>query len=143
MLRELSAMSDTSALIAELRARAKHRADFHNIQPHTDIKLDAADLPEALAADLIEAAGLPRCLPDAKNRSLAIAAAGSASEAVTELLRFAREGADLRGTFGEIEVVEKLLDAAKMTIECLSEEDDAQRYASIYAGLAQELEGWI
>lgn len=73
-------------------------------------------------------------------RGLATAAAHQASEATTELLRFAREGQDISGPFGEIEVVEKLLDAAKMAIECLREEGD--RYFDIYDALRRELEFW-
>lgn len=81
-------------------------------------------------------------MSDADRQAHAIAAAHQATEAATELLRFAREGADLRGTFGEIEVIEKLLDAAKMAIECLTEEDDAQRYTSVYGDITHEISGW-
>jgi hypothetical protein len=82
-------------------------------------------------------------MSDADRQSYAAAAAHQASEAVTELLRFSREGADINGTFGEIEVIEKLLDAAKIAIECLTEDDDGQRYSSIYADLKHELEFWV
>lgn len=78
-------------------------------------------------------------------RKHAMAAAHSATEAATELLRFAREGASHDGTFGDVEVVEKLLDAAKMAIECLSDDDDgeAHRFTDIYGDLRHELAGWI
>ena len=75
--------------------------------------------------------------------ALAIAAAHQATEATTELLRFAREGEYLNGTFGDVEVVMKLLDAAKMAIDCLTEDDDAQRYSDIYRDLKHELEFWV
>ncbi|EPE95742.1 hypothetical protein [Rhizobium grahamii] len=82
-------------------------------------------------------------MSDADRQAHAITAAHQASEAVTELLRFSREGSDIKGTFGDIDVVEKLLDAAKIAIECLTEDDDGQRYSSIYGDLKHELEFWI
>jgi hypothetical protein len=82
-------------------------------------------------------------MSDADRQSHAVVAAHQAAEAVTELLRFSREGADINGTFGDIEVVEKLLDAAKMAIECLTEDDDGQRYMSIYRQINCELEFWV
>ncbi|KAA3510130.1 hypothetical protein [Agrobacterium rosae] len=77
-----------------------------------------------------------------ERQSLALSAASQATSATSELLRFAKEGADLHGTFGQVEVVELLLDAAKMAIECLTEDDDSQRYSSIYGDLRHELEFW-
>ncbi|EPE99500.1 hypothetical protein [Rhizobium grahamii] len=82
-------------------------------------------------------------MSDADRQTHAVAAAHQASEAVTELLRFSREGADINGSFGDIEVVEKLLDAAKIAIECLTEDENSQRYSSIYADLKHELEFWV
>lgn len=82
-------------------------------------------------------------MSDAARRDRAVAAASQASEATAELLRFAREGEDLSGTFGEIEVVEKLLDAAKMAIECLTERDESGRYSDIYGDITHEIAGWI
>lgn len=79
---------------------------------------------------------------ETERQSLALSAASQATSATSELLRFAKEGADLHGTFGQVEVVELLLDAAKMAIECLTEEDDSQRYSSIYGDLRHELEFW-
>lgn len=72
---------------------------------------------------------------------LALAAAHQATDAAAELIRFAREGADIHGPFGEVEVVEKLLDAAKMAIECLPEED-VGRFSDIWAHITREIEGW-
>ncbi|WP_288430240.1 hypothetical protein [uncultured Agrobacterium sp.] len=80
---------------------------------------------------------------EAERQSLALSAAAQATTAVAEILRFAKEGSDLDGTFGKIEVVELLLDAAKMAIECLTEDDDSQRYSSIYGDLRHELEYWV
>tara|TARA_R110000751_G_scaffold269189_2_gene368857 strand:+ start:137 stop:403 length:267 start_codon:yes stop_codon:yes gene_type:complete len=82
-------------------------------------------------------------MSDADRRTHAIAAAQQATEAAAELLRFAREGADVDGTFGEIEVVEKLLDATKIAIECLGEDDDSARYTSIYGDIRHEIAGWV
>jgi hypothetical protein len=82
-------------------------------------------------------------MSEADRRTHAIAAAHSANEAAAELLRFAREGEDLNGTFGDIEVVEKLLDAAKIAIECLGENDDGGRYTSIYGDIRHEIAGWV
>jgi gamma-glutamyl phosphate reductase len=76
-------------------------------------------------------------------KELAIAAAHQAAEATTELLRFAREGEDLNGTFGDVEVVMKLIDATKLAIECMTEADDAQRFSDIYRDLKHELEYWV
>ncbi len=45
---------DITALVADLRARAKHRADMHNVQPHRSSILVAEELPEWVAAHLIE-----------------------------------------------------------------------------------------
>lgn len=72
---------------------------------------------------------------------LALAASAQATEAVAELLRFAREGEDIHGPYGEIEVVEKLLDAAKLAIEVLGEK--GERYWSIYGDIKHELEFWV
>ncbi|MCV9960795.1 hypothetical protein OIU34_02685 [Pararhizobium sp. BT-229] len=46
---------DIAQLVADLRTRAKHRADFHNIQPHCGTFMDVKELPEWVAADLLEA----------------------------------------------------------------------------------------
>lgn len=82
-------------------------------------------------------------MSDAARRDRALAAAHQATEAAAELLGFTREGADLNGTFGEVEVVEKLLDAAKMAIECLTEDENSQRYSDIYGDIIHEIQGWV
>ncbi|MGZ2455494.1 hypothetical protein [Rhizobium anhuiense] len=79
---------------------------------------------------------------EADRRDRATAAALQATGAAAELLRFAREGADLRGTFGDVDVVEMLLDAAKMAIECLQDDEDAERFSDVHAALVLEIEGW-
>ncbi len=47
---------DPATVIADLRARAQHRADLHNLQPYRGTYLIAAELTESVAADLLEAA---------------------------------------------------------------------------------------
>lgn len=54
------------------------------------------------------------------------AAAHAASEAVTELLRFSREGPDWPLPFGHVEVIEKLADALKLSLGLLPMLDDEQ-----------------
>lgn len=97
---------------------------------------DTAD-PVAIA---LEAVDRQRGERD-RTRQLATAAAAQATEATAELLRFAREGDGIEGTF-ETDVIEQLLDAAKMAIECLPEGDVAMKYSDIYADLTHELEFW-
>ena len=78
---------------------------------------------------------------DASERSsLALAAAPRASEATSELLRFAREADGPDGPF-EIEVVEKLADALELALAVGSgdQDDDARQ---IYRALMRFLEGW-
>ena len=76
-------------------------------------------------------------------RSRALAAASQGSEAVAALIRFAREGADYPHPFGQDEVVEQLLDAAKMAIEIehLYQPPDEER-GQVYAAVCKYLEGW-
>ncbi|KQS95338.1 hypothetical protein [Rhizobium sp. Leaf386] len=50
---------DVTTVIADLRARAKHRADLHNLQPYRGTYLITAELTESIAADLLEAAQAP------------------------------------------------------------------------------------
>lgn len=75
-------------------------------------------------------------------QALAVAAAHQASDAVCELLRFAREGYAIESSSGERhafdnDVVEKLLDAAKLAMEI-----DGQTDTSIYDYICREIEGW-
>lgn len=83
-------------------------------------------------------------LTDEQRRSLALAAAASAAEAVAELTRYAREGANHPGAFGHFgitDVVEKLADAAKMAIDIEQLPDDAERDQFRHA-LFIYLDGW-
>ncbi len=50
---------DVTAVISDLRARAKHRADLHNLQPYRGTYLITAELTESVAADMLEAAHAP------------------------------------------------------------------------------------
>ncbi|MDX3929190.1 MAG: hypothetical protein QHC90_25740 [Shinella sp.] len=72
-------------------------------------------------------------------KALAIAAAAQATEAATELLRFAREGEGLNGIY-EVDVIEKLLDATKMAIEATGERGG--EHSAIYGDIAGTLEFW-
>lgn len=76
-----------------------------------------------------------------EKQSLAIAAAHQATEAAAELLRFAREGEGLPGPF-ETEVVEKLADALRMTIQIEGRAATDDELARVDAALEQLLEGW-
>ena len=83
-------------------------------------------------------------LTDEQRRSLALAAAGSAAEAVAELTRYAKEGPNYPGAFGHFgitDVVEKLADAAKMAIDIDQLPDDAERDQFRHA-LFLYLDGW-
>lgn len=86
------------------------------------------------------------------NQVQAVAAAGQASDAVTELLRFAREGAQQRRPpFGDVEVVELLADALKLTLELESAElgnafvhpDDSECRNQLLGAVTRFLEGWV
>ena len=72
-----------------------------------------------------------------QKRGLALAAAHSAADALSELVRYAREGDGISSTF-EIEVVELLLDAAKMAIEI----EENESHSDIYGHICSELEFW-
>lgn len=85
-------------------------------------------------------------------RQVALASASQATEAVAELIRFAREGAQTRRPpFGDVEVVEQLADALKMAIEVehaeladdLSHPDDAEMRNQLLAALSRFLDGWM
>ncbi|MER8762846.1 hypothetical protein [Mesorhizobium sp. M0968] len=90
---------------------------------------------------------------EVKNRDLAIAAASQAADACTELLRFAREGDGVMTGPFTTEVVEQLLDAAKMAMEVegWGEEHPQvvpalrgiyQERREAYAAVAKFLAGW-
>ena len=82
-------------------------------------------------------------MSEAKKRSLALAAASQAAEALPTLIRFSREGEDHPGPFGHDEPVEKLADALKMTIELAADcgEADSER-DELLCALVRFLEGW-
>ena len=73
----------------------------------------------------------------------ALAAAAQASDALAELIRYAREGANHPSPFGQVEVIELLADATKMAIEIAWKEgDDDEERQQLAAALARYLEGW-
>ncbi|RWO37277.1 MAG: hypothetical protein EOS11_28740 [Mesorhizobium sp.] len=78
---------------------------------------------------------------EVKNRDLAIAAASQAAEACAELLRFAREGDGVMTGPFTTEVVEQLLDAAKMAMEVEGWQGSDER-TQVYGALVKFLEGW-
>lgn len=88
----------------------------------------------------------PSTAAETRNRDLAIAAASQAAEAIAELLRYTREGdGSMAGPFAT-EVVEQLLDAAKIAAEIEgwpegSGPESGER-AQVYAAVASFLEGW-
>ncbi|TIR34528.1 MAG: hypothetical protein E5X35_07370 [Mesorhizobium sp.] len=79
---------------------------------------------------------------EVKNRDLAIAAASQSAEACAELLRFAREGDGVMTGPFTTEVVEQLLDAAKMAMEVEGWDVDPNDRGQVYAAVANFLEGW-
>ena len=90
-----------------------------------------------------------RKAPDAETRlrELALAAAHQATEAATELLRFAREGSALHGAFSQdVDVFEKLCDAVKMTAKIEGPQTDRDyaelRERTVHA-IGDLLEGWV
>lgn len=85
----------------------------------------------------------PGLRPTFRDRgALALAAAHQATEATTELLRFAREGEGPSGPF-ETEAIEKLADALKLAMEVEGDEANAEEDRDrLYSALAQFLEGW-
>jgi hypothetical protein len=80
-----------------------------------------------------------------QKQALALAAAHQAAEAVAELLRYAREGEWMDCEFHpDIEPLEKLCDAAKLTAEILSDEPDPDGDRNQVAGALEKfLSGWF
>jgi len=76
---------------------------------------------------------------------LALAAAHQASEAITELMRYAREGEAGFTAFGNVEVIEKLADALKMAIDIDDggEPSHDEERKQLYAALGNYIEGWM
>ncbi|AMS41206.1 hypothetical protein [Aminobacter aminovorans] len=84
----------------------------------------------------------PTTEAETRNRDLAIAAASQAADALAELLRYAREGdGSMSGAFGT-DVVEQLLDAAKMAAEIEGWPNSHEERGQVYASIADFLEGW-
>ncbi|MER8990442.1 hypothetical protein [Mesorhizobium sp. M0678] len=79
-----------------------------------------------------------------KKQALALAAASQASEAVAELLRYAREGEWLNSEFHpDVEPLEKLCDAAKLAAEIISDEPDPDGDRNQLAGALEKfISGW-
>ncbi|CDZ43222.1 Hypothetical protein NGAL_HAMBI1146_59950 [Neorhizobium galegae bv. officinalis] len=130
--------AERGKVLYERFMRSEYHADWENLPAGTQARWQ-----DAASAVMPAPHSETETLVASDPRTLAITAAHQATEAATELLRFAREGRDIHGPFGDVEVIEKLLDAAKMAIECLTEEDDSQRYSAIWADLKHELMGWI
>ena len=84
-------------------------------------------------------------MTEEERKSLALAAAGSAAEAVAELARYAMEGPNYPGAFGHFgitDVVEKLADAAKIAIDIEQLPNDPDRDQFRHA-LFIYLDGWV
>ncbi|RRH98056.1 hypothetical protein EH240_19865 [Mesorhizobium tamadayense] len=79
-----------------------------------------------------------------ERQALAVAAASQASEAIAELLRYAREGEWMKSEFHpDVEPLEKLCDAAKLTAEILSDEPDPDGDRNQLGGALEKfLSGW-
>jgi hypothetical protein len=80
------------------------------------------------------------CAPKG-DQGLALAAAMGASSAVAELIRFTREGDGYPDRFSGVDVLEQLLDAAKMVMEI--EDDFADERGQVYGAIRNLLEGWV
>lgn len=80
----------------------------------------------------------------AAKQVLALAAAHQAAEAVAELLRYAREGEWTYSQFHpDVEVLEKLCDAAKMVCEVMEDEPDPDGDRNQPAGAVEKfISGW-
>jgi len=81
----------------------------------------------------------------------ALAAASQATEATAELIRFTREGAYSRNypLAPDVDVVAKLADALKLTIEIappkldFHDDDERENLSQLQAELTRFLEGWV
>lgn len=73
-----------------------------------------------------------------ERQRLALIAASQASNATADLLRFASEGPTLSGFTFDEDVVELLLDAAKIAIMVTRDECNAE----ILVAINERLEGW-
>ncbi|MER8765850.1 hypothetical protein [Mesorhizobium sp. M0968] len=77
-------------------------------------------------------------------QALALAAAHQAAEAVTELLRYAREGEWAYSQFHpDVEVLEKLCDATKLVCEVMEDEPDVDGDRNQLLGAVEKyIAGW-
>jgi len=73
-----------------------------------------------------------------ERQRLALIAASQGSNAIADLLRFASEGPTSSGFTFDEDVVELLLDAAKIAIMVTRDEDNAK----ILVAINERLEGW-
>lgn len=115
-----------SEAVEEARAALDHKVGLGSIR---QIERDAlAMLLEAVASVGVEP------------RNKAIIAARRASEAVHELLLFAREGNQMNSTAFSISVAENLADAIRLSIDAQGgPEDEAE--AEFYAAVTRYLDG--
>ncbi|CAN7374360.1 hypothetical protein LJR231_002243 [Phyllobacterium sp. LjRoot231] len=74
-------------------------------------------------------------------KDLALSAASQAADATAELVRFAIEGEALNGFF-ETDLVEQLLDAAKITMELSQEHLRDEGKSEVYGAIAKFLEAY-
>lgn len=89
---------------------------------------DASPLRQTLLAEELD-----------QRKMLSLVAASQASNALADLMRFATEGPALSGfTFNE-DVVELLLDAAKISIMVTKDPQDEE----ILVAINERLEGWV
>ncbi|MGY5789080.1 hypothetical protein ACXHXM_02115 len=77
---------------------------------------------------------IPGHIPE---QQLLLAAASAASDAAADLVKFVTEGSASEEIIGS-EIVERLLDAAKITIEATV----SGHHTGIYQAICAELEGW-
>jgi hypothetical protein len=73
-----------------------------------------------------------------ERQRLAMVASSQAAAALADLLRFATDGPALSGFTFDEDVVELLLDAAKIAIMVTKDEQDAE----ILVAINERLEGW-
>lgn len=83
--------------------------------------------------------------PEQRRRELAVAAASQAVEAAADLLRFAAEGDWSADTFDpDVEPLEKLCDAARLTVEIMEHERDEDGDRNQLLGALEKfLSGWV
>jgi hypothetical protein len=83
-------------------------------------------------------------------RDLALSASGQAAAALAELTRFAKEGPNWPTPFGDVEVIELLADALKLTLEAEALEigddrghpEEAEMRNQLLGACVRFLDGW-